>query len=56
MSLAFQQACAALGLEPTANDPETAAVAQKVIELAQRGIRDPETLRMMTIEAFATGA
>jgi hypothetical protein len=52
MSLAFQRSCDALGLKQTADDPATRMVAAKVIELTQRGIRDPERLTRMTMEAF----
>jgi hypothetical protein len=52
MSLAFQQSCDALGLKRSADDPATRMVAAKVIELAERGVRDPERLARMTIEAF----
>lgn len=52
MSRAFQQSCDALGLSMTADDPATRMVAAKVIELAQRGIRDAEKLARMTTAAF----
>jgi hypothetical protein len=51
MSLAFDSARKALGLR-TREDPATTRVAQKVIELAQRGIRDVVTLRAMTLKEF----
>ena len=51
MSLAFDSARKALGLR-TREDPATTRVAQKVIELAQRGIRDVATLRAMTLKEF----
>ncbi len=51
MSAAFVAACDALRLE-TCDDPATRLVAEKVIELAQRGIRDPDTLRKLTLAAF----
>ena len=41
MSAAFVAACEL----KVGNDPETRFVAEKVIELAQRGIRAPEELR-----------
>ena len=40
MSAAFVAACDALHLK-VGNDPTTRVVAEKVINLAQRGIRDP---------------
>jgi len=51
MSLAFDSARKVLGLR-TREDPATTRVAQKVIELAQRGIRDVATLRAMTLKEF----
>jgi hypothetical protein len=33
-------------------DPLTAAVAQKVVELAMAGVRDPERLKRLTVQAF----
>ena len=54
MSQAFDSACEALGLR-IREDPATRIVAEKVIELAQRGVRDIEMLRDMTIEEFSRG-
>ena len=51
MSAAFVAACEALHLK-VGDDPATRVVAEKVIELAQRGIRDPDTLRKMTLNEF----
>jgi len=34
------------------DDPATRVVAEKVINLAQRGIRDPIMLRAMTLKEF----
>ena len=51
MSAAFVAACDALHLK-VGDDPATRAVAEKVINLAQRGIRDPEELRTMTLKEF----
>ncbi len=51
MSAAFAGACDALHLK-VGDDPATRFVAEKVIELAQRGIRDPNLLRKLTLEAF----
>jgi hypothetical protein len=50
MSAAFVAACEALHLKVGNDDPATRFVAEKVIELAQRGIRDPEVLRTMTLK------
>jgi hypothetical protein len=51
MSAAFATACEALHLK-VGDDPTTRFVAEKVIELAQRGIRDPDMLRKMTLKEF----
>jgi len=50
MSAAFEAACDALHLK--FSDPAARFVAEKVINLAQRGIRDPDVLRTMTLEEF----
>ena len=50
MSAAFVAACDALHLK--IGDPAARFVAEKVIEFAQRGIRDPDTLRKMTLKEF----
>jgi len=49
MSAGFVAACEALQLK-VGDDPTTRVVAEKVINLAQRGIRDPEMLRTMTLK------
>jgi len=51
MSAAFVAACDALHLK-VGDDPATRAVAEKVINLAQRGIRDADVLRTMTLKEF----
>src|SRR6516164_4491791 len=51
MSAAFVAACEALHLK-VGDDPATRFVAEKVIELAQRGIRDPDELRTITLKEF----
>ena len=48
MSAAFVAACDGLHLE--IGDPAARFVAEKVIALAQRGIRDPNVLRAMTLK------
>jgi hypothetical protein len=48
MSLALETVCAKLALKLT-DDPAT-LVASKVIELAQRGVRDATTLSTMTLK------
>jgi hypothetical protein len=51
MSLALETACAKLNLELT-DDPNTRLVASKIIEMAQRGVRDAATLRELTLKEF----
>jgi hypothetical protein len=51
MSAAFVAACDTLLLK-VRDDPATRIVAEKVIEFAQRGIRDPEMLRKLTLLEF----
>jgi hypothetical protein len=51
MSDALVATCEVLGLK-IGDDPATRFVAEKVIELAQRGIRDPDMLRKMTLKEF----
>jgi hypothetical protein len=52
MSAAFLAACEALHLK-VSDDPATRFVAGKVIELAQRGVRDPGMLRTMTLKELS---
>jgi len=52
MSAAFVAACDALHLK-VGDDPATRFVAEKVINLAQRGIRDPDALRTMTLKELS---
>jgi len=49
MSLALETVCATLKLRLT-DDPNTRLVASKIIELAQRGVRDGPTLSAMTLK------
>jgi hypothetical protein len=49
MSLALETVCAKLALKLT-DDRATRLVASKIIELAQRGVRDAATLSTMTLE------
>jgi hypothetical protein len=51
MSLALENVCAKLYLTLT-DDPSTRLVASKIIELAQRGVRDAPTLAAMTLKEF----
>jgi hypothetical protein len=51
MSAALKGVCETLSLE-LVDGPETRLVAQKIIELAQRGVRDVATLTTMALSAF----
>jgi hypothetical protein len=48
MGAAFSKTCEALGLAER-SDPITALVAEKIIELAERGLRNPTTMHLMAI-------
>jgi hypothetical protein len=47
----FEDVLKVLGLVDR-QDPLTTAVAQKVIELRAAGVRDPERLKRLTVQAF----
>jgi hypothetical protein len=49
MSAALESVCGALGLK-LVDDPATRLVAEKIIELVQRGVRDAGTLSTMTLK------
>ena len=51
MSAVFVAVCGRLGLADR-SDQMTETVARTIIELAQRGVRDVETLRKMTLQEF----
>jgi hypothetical protein len=51
MSLALENVCGALKLS-LIDDPATRLVASKIIELAQRGVKDAATLSAMTLKEF----
>ena len=51
MSLALERVCDALRLKMI-DDVATRLVAEKIIALAQRGIRDPDTLASMVLKDF----
>ena len=53
MSEAFVVACEKLRLTDR-TDPITELVARKIIEFAQRGIRDPDMLILQTLRDFNT--
>jgi hypothetical protein len=52
MSSVFEDLLQTLGLLDRREDPVATLVAQKVIELAQTGVRDPIRLKQLTLEAF----
>jgi hypothetical protein len=54
MSLALEKACEALSLKMV-DDAATRLVAEKIIELAQRGVRDVTSLTAMTLKEFKGG-
>jgi hypothetical protein len=54
MSLALEKVCEALSLKMV-DDPATRLVAEKIIELAQRGVRDVTSLTAMTLKEFKGG-
>jgi hypothetical protein len=51
MCLALEGVCKKMGLNLT-DDPATRLVAQKIVELAQRGVLDATTLSTMTLKEF----
>jgi hypothetical protein len=51
MSLALESVCETLQLRLT-DDANTRLVASKIIELAQRGVRDAATLTAMALKEF----
>ena len=52
MGIAFEMALASLGATPACDDPIRAALAQRIIALAQAGERDPERLCEGALRAF----
>ncbi len=55
MSSALESACEALGLS-LVDDPATRFVAERIIEYAQRGVRDVASLRAMVLKEFDVAA
>ena len=51
MSIALEEVCKDLGLS-LKDDPATRLVAEKIVQLVQRGLREPETLRALTLKEF----
>ena len=54
LSLALEKVCEELSLKMV-DDPATRVVAEKIIEHAQRGVRDVATLTAMTLKEFKGG-
>ena len=54
MSLALAKVCEALSLKMV-DDAATRLVAEKIIELAHRGVRDVTSLTAMTLKEFKGG-
>jgi hypothetical protein len=54
MSVAFDAACQSLGLRPR-SDPASEVVAKKIIEFAQRGVRDPAQLSERVLHELKLG-
>jgi hypothetical protein len=54
LSSAYEDARRALNLAPDSNDQMTQIAAAKIIELAQRGVRDHDTLLKMTLQEFGS--
>lgn len=52
MGVAFQNACQRLSLSVTTGDQAAERVASKIIDLAQRGERDPDVLYRRTLAEF----
>jgi hypothetical protein len=51
MSIALERVCGVLQLE-LVDDRLTRFVAEKIIQFAQYGVRDADTLRLMTLKEF----
>jgi len=52
ISRALESPCEELGLTSGVDDPATRTVAKKIIECAQHGIHDADTLRAIVLEEF----
>ncbi len=55
MGIAFDAVCRSLAIDNT-GVVRPRIVARKIIELAQRGVRDPDEFRHRALEAFEIGA
>jgi hypothetical protein len=51
MGVAFEKACRDLGLKDR-TDPVTEIIAEKIIELAQRGEHDPDRICAIVLETY----
>jgi len=49
MSLAFDAIGDEIGLVKNIEDPATSLIAEKIVEVAKRGVCDPDLLRNMTL-------
>ncbi len=55
MGAAFAKTCKAFDLNDRA-DPITAVVAKKIIELAERGLRNPTAMQLMAIDELESNS
>jgi hypothetical protein len=55
IGLAFDKACQALGLRAQPDPTITRPIAEKIIEFARRGERDPDQLSRLTVRALTGG-
>ncbi len=53
MAVAFDAVCNHLGIRSTSDDPVTRLIAEKVIEIAQRGASDPDLLQSMALSELS---
>jgi hypothetical protein len=53
MAHAFEEVCDHLRLNSTSDDPATKLVAEKVVEVAQRGIGDLDLLQAMALNELS---
>jgi hypothetical protein len=55
MGAAFSKTCDTLGLAER-SDPITTLVAEKIIELAERGLRNPTAMHLMAIDELKSNS
>jgi hypothetical protein len=53
MALAFDMTCHALGITDQADPITSKLIAERIIDFAQRGVRDPDQLSAMTMRALS---